>query len=118
LIINPNISEEEVEDQSQKIKKIIEGLGASIIHNENWGKRRLAYEVKKFKKGYYLVYDYQVESNNIVKKMDASFRYDERILKYMTVNMKESNILKGPAAATTARELLEEPEEAVLEDDE
>ncbi|MEW5802425.1 MAG: 30S ribosomal protein S6 [bacterium] len=100
LIINPNLSEEEVETVAQKVKKIVEDLGASIIQFENWGKRRLAYEVKKFKKGYYLAYDYQVESSDILKKLDAAIRYDEQILKYMTVNMKEANIGKGSSMVT------------------
>ncbi|MEW6378783.1 MAG: 30S ribosomal protein S6 [bacterium] len=100
LIINPNLSEEEVETLAQKIKKIMEDLGASIIQAENWGKRRLAYEVKKFKKGYYLAYDYKVEASDMLKKLDAALRYDEQVLKYMTVNMKESNIGKGTPMAT------------------
>lgn len=104
LIINPNLGEEEVQTVAQKIKKIMEDLGASIIQMENWGKRRLAYEVKKFKKGYYLAYDYRVEASDILKKLDAAIRYDEQILKYMTVNMKEANIGKGSPMATAAKE--------------
>jgi len=95
LIINPNLSEEEVESIAQKIKKIMEDLGASIIQVENWGKRRLAYEVKKFKKGYYLSYDYRVEASDMLKKLDAALRYDEQILKYMSVRMKEDHIGKA-----------------------
>ncbi|MGA1875090.1 MAG: 30S ribosomal protein S6 [bacterium] len=90
LIIDPNLSEEEVEGLAQKITKGLEELGAAMINKENWGKRRLTYEVKKSKKGYYLIYDYSVDSQNFPKKVDGMLRYNESILKYMTIRMEES----------------------------
>jgi len=91
LIVNPNLSEEDVENLSQKIKKGIEDLGASVVHTENWGKRRLTYEVKKSKKGYYLIYDCSVDSKDFAKKVDGLLRYNEEILKYMTIKMRKKS---------------------------
>lgn len=88
LIINPNLSEEDVENLSQKIRKGFEDFGASIIQAENWGKRRLTYEVKKSKKGYYLVYDCSIDSTDYTKKVDGLLRYNEDVLKYMTVRLR------------------------------
>lgn len=91
LIVNPNLSEEDVENLSQKIKKGIEDLGASVVHTENWGKRRLTYEVKKSKKGYYLIYDCSVDSKDFAKKVDGLLRYNEEILKYMIIKMRKKS---------------------------
>jgi len=91
LIVNPNLSEEDVENLSQKIKKGIEDLGASVIHMENWGKRRLTYEVKKSKKGYYLIYDCSIDSKDFAKKVDGLLRYNEEVLKYMTIKMRKKS---------------------------
>ena len=89
LIVNPNLSEEDVETLSRKVKKGMEDLGASVVHTENWGKRRLTYEVKKSKKGYYLIYDCCIDSKDFVKKVDGLLRYNEEVLKYMTIKMKK-----------------------------
>jgi len=98
LIVNPNLSEEDVETLSQKIKKGIEDLGASVIHMENWGKRRLTYEVKKSKKGYYLIYDCSVDSKDFAKKVDGLLRYNEEVLKYMTIKMRKKSYTENEKA--------------------
>ncbi len=93
MIINHNLAEEDVNDLSQKVKQGMEDLGAKIINLENWGKRRLTYEVKKSKKGYYLIYNYSVESPNFLKKLDGMLRYNEDVLKYMSVKTKKETSL-------------------------
>ena len=71
---------------------------------ENWGKRRLTYEIKKFKKGYYLIYDCCTDSNNFLKKIDGLLRYNEEVLKYMTIKMKKKfeSINKGGESSVSA----------------
>jgi len=98
LIVNPNLSEEDVETLSQKIKKGIENLGASVVHTENWGKRRLTYEVKKSKKGYYLIYDCSIDSKDFAKKVDGLLRYNEEVLKYMTIKMRKKAYIENEKA--------------------
>ena len=117
LIVNPNLSEEEVEGLSQKIKTGIEDFGASVIHMENWGKRRLTYEVKKSKKGYYLIYECSSNSKDFAKKADGLLRYNEEVLKYMTIKTKKPHSeyeRKDKSSISAAGENLEQ-ESAVEE---
>ena len=57
-ILRPNTTNEGVAEVNTRIKGIIEGMGGKIIKVDNWGKRRLAYEVAKERKGIYLYWQY------------------------------------------------------------
>ncbi|HVK88588.1 MAG TPA: 30S ribosomal protein S6, partial [Kofleriaceae bacterium] len=57
-ILRPNTTNEGVAEVNARIKGIIEGMGGKIIKVDNWGKRRLAYEVAKERKGIYLYWQY------------------------------------------------------------
>jgi small subunit ribosomal protein S6 len=56
FIVRPSLSEEEVKKMGEKIRAVVEKEGGSILNSEDWGKRKLAFEVSKEKKGNYLVY--------------------------------------------------------------
>lgn len=116
LIVNQNLSEEEIGDLSQKVKKGMEDLGATILRMENWGKRRLTYEVKKSKKGYYLIYDLQTEARDFFNKIDVMLRYNENILKYMTVRIKKKDYIQNVGSEGIAPSTImeEEPQELQL----
>ena len=57
-ILRPNTPNEGVSEVNTRIKGVIEGMGGKIIKIDNWGKRRLAYEVAKERKGIYLHWQY------------------------------------------------------------
>lgn len=84
FIIDPDVSEDlrkpiltRVNDQIQK-----EG-GFPVIFDE-WGNRKLAYDIKKKQRGYYVLVDF-CGTNAMVDEMERFFRIDDKILKYMTV---------------------------------
>ena len=57
-ILRPNTPNEGVAEVNSRIKGVIEGMGGKVIKVDNWGKRRLAYEVAKERKGIYLYWQY------------------------------------------------------------
>ena len=57
-ILRPNTANDGVAEINTKVKGIIEGMGGKILKVDNWGKRRLAYEVAKERKGIYLYWRY------------------------------------------------------------
>src|SRR5678809_1629122 len=57
-ILRPNTPNEGVAEVNTRVKNVIEGMGGKIIKVDNWGKRRLAYEVPKERKGIYLYWQY------------------------------------------------------------
>lgn len=99
LIITPDHEENEAEALIENVKGIIEN-GGNIIHTDVWGKRRLAYPIRKRSEGYYVVYVFECEPN-FVAELNQSLRVIEAILRHMIV-LYEDDIEKLKAAQTEA----------------
>lgn len=99
LIITPDHEENEAEALIENVKGIIEN-GGNIIHTDVWGKRRLAYPIRKRSEGYYVVYVFECEPN-FVAQLNQSLRVIEAILRHMIV-LYEDDIEKLKAAQTEA----------------
>jgi small subunit ribosomal protein S6 len=56
FIVRPSLGEEEVKKIGGKIRAVIEKEGGEVVKTEDWGKRKLAFEVSKEKKGNYLMF--------------------------------------------------------------
>ncbi|HRY36102.1 MAG TPA: 30S ribosomal protein S6, partial [Smithellaceae bacterium] len=69
-----------------------------------WGKRRLAYEIKKQKDGFYFFIDYAGEGS-IVSEMERNFKIDDRVLKFMTVTKEGAVTREGMDAEVAAAEV-------------
>lgn len=87
-IINPDLSDEEYRDVVAKMNGVIEKEKGVIIRVEEWGKRTLAYEVKKFGKGTYVLLQYCGESG-IVGELKREMSLDERVIKFQTIKLSD-----------------------------
>jgi len=88
-IINPNLSDDDSKDVVTKFNDLVEKNKGVIIKVDEWGKKTLAYEVKKFDKGYYVLLSYCGETD-LVALLTREFKLDERILKYQTVKLSDN----------------------------
>ncbi|RKU11265.1 30S ribosomal protein S6 [Candidatus Poribacteria bacterium] len=111
LIITPDHEENEAEALIENVKGIIEN-SANIIHTDVWGKRRLAYPIRKRSEGYYVVYVFECEPS-FVAQLNQSLRVIEAILRHMIV-LYEDDVEKLKAAQTEAAA----PETSDVETDE
>lgn len=87
-ILKPTLTDEEVAEVIEKIKVIIEEAGGEIVSSDNWGKRKLAYEVKKERRGIYIVQHFKVKGSTIIA-LEQHYRFSESIIKYMTIRIEE-----------------------------
>lgn len=85
-IINPDLSEEDRSSLLERIKDIITQQEGVLIDEDLWGNRKLAYEIRKKPRGYYARYDY-CGMGPLVDELERSFRIDDRVLKYLTVQL-------------------------------
>jgi len=83
-IIDPDLSDENRTQVLEKTTKLIPKEGGFLIMLDEWGNRKLAYEIKKKVRGYYVRIDY-CGMGPLVDEMERSFRIDDKILKFMTV---------------------------------
>ncbi|HOP48404.1 MAG TPA: 30S ribosomal protein S6 [Desulfobacteraceae bacterium] len=88
-LIKPNLSEEEYKAIVDKFNSLIEKNKGVLIKVDEWGIRTLAYEIKKFDKGYYVLLQY-CGHPAIIQELKRDLSLDERILKYQTIKLSDN----------------------------
>ena len=91
FIIRPSLSDEEVQKLQERIKTTVEKAGGTIERLENWGKKKLAYEVRREKKGLYVQLVYR-GTGTVVADLERFCRLDDALLKYLTVKLDEQRL--------------------------
>jgi small subunit ribosomal protein S6 len=84
FIIRPNLTDEEVAKVVEKMKAVVEKSGGAILQAENWGKRKLAYEVEREKKGTYVIFRFNGDGKIIID-LEHNYRMEDGIIKFLTV---------------------------------
>jgi small subunit ribosomal protein S6 len=117
VIIDPDLSTEKREPVLERVKDVIAQQGGYLAFIDDWGARKLAYEIKKKERGYYVRFDF-CATGAVVDEIERFFRIDDRVLKYMTVLLdKKADIekIKEEVAAAESKaavtEDLSEPAE-------
>jgi len=87
-IVNPNLDADSIKEVITKFSEQIKKLKGYIVKVNEWGKRRLAYEVKQFDKGYYVILDF-CGLPGVVKDLERGLKLDDRVLTYLTVKVGE-----------------------------
>ena len=88
FIATPELSANELDSLNKKIASILEKNESKIIKKEDWGIRTLAYPIKKNTKGNYN--NLYIDGNNkIIKELEQFERYDERIIKFLSIKIKK-----------------------------
>jgi small subunit ribosomal protein S6 len=113
FIVNPELSEEQRQPIFDKLKGILSEDREILVKFDEWGQKRLAYEVKKHTRGYYVLMDF-CGDGALVKEIERNMRLDDRVLKYMTV-LRDKTVdveaIKAEIAAAKEEESKAEPAE-------
>ncbi|MEK6582776.1 MAG: 30S ribosomal protein S6 [Nitrospirota bacterium] len=86
IIINASLSDEEIEAASGKIKDLITSSGGEILKVDVWGRRKLAYEIEKQNKGFYLLLFFKSPSQAI-RKLEDYYKVFDPVVKYMVLKL-------------------------------
>jgi small subunit ribosomal protein S6 len=115
VIVPADFTEDEVNALIDRYQTIIAKYKGLIIKTEKWGKRKLAYEIKKQGRGFYILIEF-ASLSDLVVELERNFKIDDKILKFMTVKKddqvdpaaieKEIEDAKAPAA------MIETPQQA------
>ncbi len=87
-IFDPDLTDEDRKGLFAHIKDLIPQHGGALIEFDEWGERRLAYDINKKGRGYYVRIDFGGDGT-LVAEMERQFRIDERVMKYMTVLLEK-----------------------------
>lgn len=91
VILNAAISDEEAEAAIIKIKDFITGQGGEVLKIDVWGRKKLAYEIKKQKKGIYVLLFYKTPSVTI-KKLEEFYKVFDTVLKYIILKLNAKQV--------------------------
>jgi small subunit ribosomal protein S6 len=83
FILTPLLNEAQVGETVEKFRQVLKENGAEIIHEENWGLRKLAYPIQKKSTGFYVLVEFQAPST-IVEPLELAYRRDEKIIRFLT----------------------------------
>lgn len=103
IILNASLGDEEIETATGKIKDLIMSSGGEILRTDVWGKKKLAYEIKKQKKGFYLILFFKAPSS-LIKKLEDYYRVFDPVIKYMVLRVGKKQIGVALQAAPVGEE--------------
>lgn len=86
FILTPVLSDQQAKEAVDKFTKLLTDNGATIVNEENWGLKKLAYPIEKKSTGYYTLVEFDAEPT-IIKKLETAFRRDERVMRFLTFRL-------------------------------
>jgi len=106
FIVQSELSSEEITAIIDRYSKIITDMKGTVLKVERWGKRKLAYLIRKQARGFYILIDF-AGRREIVAEVERILKFDDKGLKYMSVKLADSitaeeieKELAGPKADT------------------
>jgi small subunit ribosomal protein S6 len=107
VIADPDLGEDDRTSLFGRVKEIIPQQQGVLLKEELWGTKKLAYEIKKKPRGFYARFDY-CGMGPAVDEIERFFRIDDRVLKYLTVQLSDD----ADPEKIVAEMATEEPEAA------
>ena len=87
-ILRPDTANDGVSTVNTRVRGILEQMGGKLLKLDNWGKRKLAYEVKKQLKGIYLYWHY-LATPGVVAEVERNLRMLDAVIRYYTIKVDE-----------------------------
>ena len=105
-IVTPDASEQDVAELHTQVEQIIERFKGALDKTENWGRRKLAYEIGKHREGTYVV-ETITGSGELMKEIDRRLRVSDAVIRHLVVRVDEelrvADRTRAARQASTAR---------------
>lgn len=88
FIVDPDLPEDAYQGVAQKFRGVVESGGGTVLTYAPWGKKKLAYPVKKKSYGYYVLMEF-ASGPDLIAELERTMRIDERVLKFITVKLDD-----------------------------
>ena len=112
FITHPDLTEENLSELQEKIRSIMASLKGEMLKLEDWGLKKLSYEIRKNIRGRYFLIDY-LAATELVRELERNLRLNDRVLKFQTVKIpaqvppEASKTLKEAGSAEKASKVQE-----------
>lgn len=88
FIVQPDVDDQGLDAVVERVGAIITGQGGEVSKTEPWGKRRLAYPIRRFRDGYYVRMETKLQPDSI-REIEHDFRLTEPLMRHLIVRMDE-----------------------------
>ena len=86
FILTPVLSDTQMKDAVDKFRNVLTDNDAEIVHEENWGLKKLAYPIQHKSTGFYHLIEFKANPK-IVAALELEYRRDEKVLRYLTTSL-------------------------------
>src|SRR5690606_35048590 len=91
-IVRPELSEEEQQAVAKKFADIVTQNGGEVVKLDIWGKRRLAYEVKKLREGIYILMQFRAESR-VAQEVERVLKITDEVIRQLVVRLEDDALV-------------------------
>jgi small subunit ribosomal protein S6 len=88
-LITPDASEQEIADLHSQVEQIVQRFHATLDKTENWGRRKLAYEIRHHREAVYVVETISSASGDVMKEIDRRLRVIDQVVRHLIVRVDE-----------------------------
>jgi small subunit ribosomal protein S6 len=110
ILINAALDDEAIKNLIGRVNETITNNGGEILEIEDWGRKRLAYQIKKSKIGYYSIFRFN-SLPDLIPKLERFYQLDETILRYLTITLSKDALDQIEIDKALQAPLAEEVEE-------
>ena len=86
-IISPEVSDEELPKVIDKMSQSVNKAGGNVVETTQWGRKRMAYPIRKFAEGNYVFSRIELESAK-VKEIEANLRLSDEVLRHLVIKTR------------------------------
>ncbi len=88
VVLFPTLSEEEKTNTLDKVKELIARFGGEVTNVDDWGKKKLSYEIKKQREGFYYFIQFKADAS-APAEIESRVRISEQVLRYLIVAVED-----------------------------
>ena len=107
FIVTPVLSEAQMKEAVDKFKDLIRKNDGEIVHEENWGLKKLAYPIQKKSTGFYYLIEFAADGS-FIETLETEYRRDERIIRFLTFKMDKYSVAYAEKKRKQKTEKVEE----------
>lgn len=89
FIVRPDLDEASIKQVAENMKNTIVNFGSNVTEVKEMGQRELAYEIKKYKNGYYFLFNVEAENADAIKEFDRLALISEDIIRHIVVKVED-----------------------------
>ena len=89
VVLSVKLEDEERTAIIEKIKGLVERFGGNVTSVDDWGKKRLAYEIQKMKEAFYYFIYFESENTDCPNEMEQQLRIMDGVIRYLVVREDE-----------------------------